>query len=87
MEGPFAVELDDGERRGGGLALGGDEALAGVVALGGAGPEEEAAVEGWRGLVEGGEGWGGGERTDGGLVLRVGAAIFAFADLVVGERC
>jgi hypothetical protein len=40
------VELDDGAWRGGGLARGGDDLLAGVVALGGAGPEEEAAVEG-----------------------------------------
>jgi hypothetical protein len=51
-ERPFAVELHDGF--GAGLAAGGDDVLAGVVAFGGAGPEEEAAVEGWNG----GEGWG-----------------------------
>lgn len=43
VEGPFAVELVDvrveGERGGG------YDVLAGVVAFGGAGPEEEAAVE------------------------------------------
>lgn len=43
-EGPFAVELDDGE--GAGLAGGGDDVLAGVVAFGGAVPEEEAEMEG-----------------------------------------
>lgn len=42
-EGPFAVELDDGE--GGGFAGGGDYVLASVVAFGGAVPEEEPEVE------------------------------------------
>lgn len=32
---------------GAGEAGAGDDVLAGVVAFGGAGPEEEAAVEGW----------------------------------------
>lgn len=43
-KGPFAVELYDGE--GGGLARGGDDVLARVVAFGGTVPEEEAEVEG-----------------------------------------
>lgn len=43
VEGPFAVELDDVEV--GGDAGGGDDVLAGVVAFGGAVPEEEAAEE------------------------------------------
>ena len=51
VEGPFAVELQDR------LSVGwvprqarvGYDVLAGVVAFGGAGPEEEAVVEGWRG--------------------------------------
>jgi hypothetical protein len=43
-EGPFAVELFDWEARGD--AGGGYEALAGVVAFLGAGPEEKAEVEG-----------------------------------------
>ena len=48
MEGPFAVELEDGPvvGDGAGEAAGGDDVLAGVVAFGGAGPEEEAVVEG-----------------------------------------
>jgi hypothetical protein len=43
------VELEDGleERRVAGLALVGYEVLAGVVAFGGAVPEEEAALEGF----------------------------------------
>lgn len=42
------MELDDGlgRRRVGREAQVGDDVLAGVVAFGGAGPEEEAAVEG-----------------------------------------
>jgi len=47
VEGPLAVELDDGLGRGLGEAVVGEDVLAGVVAFGGAGPEEEAAVEGW----------------------------------------
>ena len=43
-EGPFTVELEDGEVLG--RAEGGDVSLAGVVAFVGAGPEEEAEVEG-----------------------------------------
>lgn len=42
--------LDNWVREGGrrlGEARGGDEVLAGVVAFGGTGPEEETAVEGW----------------------------------------
>lgn len=49
-KGPFAVVLDDWVREGGrrlGEARGGGEVLTGVVAFGGAGPEEETAVEGW----------------------------------------
>lgn len=45
VKGPFAVELDDVEV--GGDAGGGDDVLAGVVAFGGAVPEEEAAGEGY----------------------------------------
>jgi len=47
VEGPFAVELEDGPvvGDGAGEAAGGDDVLAGVVAFGGAGPEEEAVVE------------------------------------------
>lgn len=44
-KGPFAVELDDGLVHGD--AGRGDYALAGVVAFGGAIPEEEAVVEGF----------------------------------------
>lgn len=44
-EGPFAVELLDGEV--GEDAFVRDYVLAGVVAFGWAGPEEEAVVEGW----------------------------------------
>lgn len=67
MEGPFTVVLHDGAAVGegdggdgagrggedGGGPEGGGQVLAGVVAFGGAGPEEEAAVEGWEdgGLV------------------------------------
>ena len=49
VERPFAVELEDGLKVGGfaGEAAGGGYVLAGVVAFGGAGPEEEAALEGW----------------------------------------
>lgn len=51
VEGPFAVELDDGGgarvRRVVGEAGVGYDVLAGVVAFGGAVPEEEGAVEGW----------------------------------------
>lgn len=46
-EGPFAVELDDGLGRGGGEADVGYDVLAGVVAFGGTGPEEEPVEEGW----------------------------------------
>lgn len=48
-EGPFPVELLDGETFGD--AGGGDAALAGVVAVLGTGPEEEAEVEGQLGLL------------------------------------
>lgn len=44
-EGPFPMELDDGLV--GGDAGGGDYALTGVVAFGGAVPEEEAVVKGY----------------------------------------
>lgn len=44
-EGPFAVKLNDGLV--GGNAGGGDYALAGVIAFGGAVPEKEAVVEGF----------------------------------------
>jgi hypothetical protein len=47
VERPFAVELDDGLGRGGGEAEVGYDVLAGVVAFGGTGPEEEAVEEGW----------------------------------------
>ena len=49
VEGPFAVELEDGLEVGrfAGEALGGYDVLAGVVAFGGAGPEEEAVLEGF----------------------------------------
>lgn len=48
VEGPFAVKLEDGLEKGGfaGEAGGGGDMLARVVALGGAGPEEEAMLEG-----------------------------------------
>jgi len=46
VEGPFPMELDNGLRRGRGLPLGGDDVLAGVVALGWTGPEQETAMEG-----------------------------------------
>lgn len=62
VEGPFAMELDDGF--GIGDALRGDYVLAGVVALGGAVPEEETVKESYDGLD--GEGrMGSEERTDG----------------------
>lgn len=94
MERPLAVELDDREGRGGGLARGGDDVLAGVVALGGAGPEKEAAVEGWLGeeldkFDRGSWSRAGervvemrSERTDGGMMRRIGAAVFLFTYLV-----
>jgi hypothetical protein len=47
VEGPFAMELDD--RFGIGDALRGDYVLAGVVALGGAVPEEETVEESYDG--------------------------------------
>ena len=55
VEGPLAVELDDGEV--GGDPFVGDDVLAGVVAFAGAGPEEETVKEGCNspeadGLVE-----------------------------------
>lgn len=50
-EGPFAVVLLDRARGVGGEADGGEGALAGVVAFGGAGPEEEAEVQGEGGRV------------------------------------
>lgn len=51
VKGPFTVELDNGEV--GGDARAGDDVLAGVVAFGGAVPEEEAAGQGWQILVSG----------------------------------
>lgn len=46
VEGPFAVELVDGARvQGSGEEGVRDDVLTGVVAFGGACPEEEAAVE------------------------------------------
>lgn len=52
MEGPLAVELQDrlAVGRVAGEARVRDDVLAGVVALGWAGPEEEAALEGFAGL-------------------------------------
>ena len=49
VEGPFTMVLEDrGEvGRVSCEAVGGGYVLAGVVAFGGAGPEEEAVVEGW----------------------------------------
>ncbi|KFY84334.1 hypothetical protein V500_09395 [Pseudogymnoascus sp. VKM F-4518 (FW-2643)] len=47
VEGPFAVELDDGEGRVRRDAHVGDYVLAGVVAFGGAGPEEQPVEESW----------------------------------------
>ena len=54
IEGPFAVELGDWEevRVGAGKALVDGDVLAGVVAFGGAVPEEKAVVEGCGVLVE-----------------------------------
>jgi hypothetical protein len=48
VEGPFAVELDDGLAVGrvAGFALVGYQVLAGVIAFRGTIPEEEAALEG-----------------------------------------
>jgi len=50
VEGPFAVVLDNGVRFGRGASEAGvsDDMLAGVVAFGGAVPEENAALEGWK---------------------------------------
>lgn len=70
LEGPFSVELDGGERRGGREPLRGDDVLAGVVAFGGAGPEEEAVVEGCGG--RGGLAGGAGERGWGVRYARMG---------------
>ena len=52
VEGPFTVELEDGLEVGrfAFQALIGDDMLAGVVAFRRAGPEEEAALEGWEGV-------------------------------------
>jgi len=80
-EGPFAVELHDGEGRDGGGAPLGYYALAGVVAFLRAGPEEEAVVEGCehnggvRGSFRGRRGRGDPEREAYGLwcgALRLG---------------
>jgi hypothetical protein len=48
VKGPFSVELENGfaVRGFAGEALVGDDVLAGVVAFGGAVPEEEAVLEG-----------------------------------------
>jgi hypothetical protein len=67
VEGPFAVELEDGLQVGGfaGEAAGGGYVLAGVVAFGWAIPEEEAALEGCGWVLVGRwwvVGWGGGVR-------------------------
>lgn len=50
VEGPFAVVLHNRVQEGrvAGEALGGGDVLAGVVAFGGAVPEEEAVLEGWK---------------------------------------
>lgn len=47
VERPLSMELDDFPA--GGDAAGGDDVLAGVVALAGAVPEEQAVVDRWRG--------------------------------------
>jgi hypothetical protein len=49
VEGPFAVELENwfAVRRFASKALIGDDVLTGVVAFGGAVPEEKAMLEGW----------------------------------------
>lgn len=50
VKGPFAVVLNDrvGYVRGASEAGVGDDMLAGVVAFGGAVPEEDAPLEGWK---------------------------------------
>lgn len=47
VEGPFTVKLDDGEGRVLRDAHVGDYVLAGIVAFGGAGPEEQTMEQSW----------------------------------------
>lgn len=93
VKGPFAVELDDGEV--GGDARAGDDVLAGVIAFGGAVPEEEAAGQGWQMILV--SGWfarsclflfvfgGARERVTDGRGSLAGSAVFGLADLEQGH--